>query len=108
MSPEDPSTRRERSEFARGLARAIENLPDNQRMAFLLKVEQGLTYEDVARVLACPVGTAKSRFHHAVLRLRAELSEWREGFAPAPSPMDGRIPSASQRRFITENPEGSA
>jgi len=60
-----------------GAARAaVQRLPENQRLVFLLKVDQGLTYERIAEVLGCPVGTAKSRFHHAVGHLREQLREW--------------------------------
>jgi RNA polymerase sigma factor (sigma-70 family) len=72
--------------FARDLESALTDLPVNQRMAFLLKAGQGLTYEEAAEVLGCPEGTVKSRFHHAVLRLRIVLREWEDGIgteAPA-------------------------
>jgi RNA polymerase sigma-70 factor, ECF subfamily len=77
--PQSPETVRLRSLFARDLESALAELPVNQRMAFLLKAGQGLTYEAAAEVLGCPVGTVKSRFHHAVLRLRVALREWESG-----------------------------
>jgi RNA polymerase sigma-70 factor (ECF subfamily) len=68
--------------FAGEARLAIRNLPPNQRMTFLLKIDQGLTYDEIAAVLHCPTGTAKSRFHHAVRRLRDELSAWDESRIP--------------------------
>jgi len=74
----DPQERHAGSSFAAHVEAALGRLPENQRMVFLLKVDQGLTYEEVARVLACPVGTTKSRFHHAVRKLRTDLKVWDE------------------------------
>jgi RNA polymerase sigma-70 factor, ECF subfamily len=71
-----PQQRRERAQFRSDLDAAIGALPPNQRMAFLLKIEQGLTYAQIGEVLRCPEGTVKSRFHHAMLKLRTSLREW--------------------------------
>lgn len=79
-----------RSRFARDLESALAELPVNQRMAFLLKAGQGLTYRETGEVLGCPEGTAKSRFHHAVLRLRIVLREWEDG-------IDTDAPPAARR-----------
>jgi RNA polymerase sigma-70 factor, ECF subfamily len=65
-----------RRRFVREVEAAVGRLPPNQRLAFLLKVDQGLTYAEIAAILECPTGTAKSRFHHAVLQLRTELTMW--------------------------------
>ncbi|MBU1701126.1 MAG: RNA polymerase sigma factor [Candidatus Eisenbacteria bacterium] len=75
--------------FASDAQGAIRRLPPNQRMTFLLKIDQGLTYEEIALVLHCPTGTAKSRFHHAVRRLREELSAWDENKIPCWRNQDG-------------------
>jgi RNA polymerase sigma-70 factor, ECF subfamily len=83
-----PEALRLRGRFARDLEFALAELPANQRMAFLLKAGQGLTYQEAAEVLGCPEGTVKSRFHHAVLRLRVALREWEGGIitdAPLPA-----------------------
>jgi RNA polymerase sigma factor (sigma-70 family) len=71
-----------RSRFASEAHAMVDRLPANQRIVFLMKVDQALTYEEIAVVLRCPVGTVKSRFHHAVRRLRAGLREWENGFTP--------------------------
>lgn len=74
--PEQYRIRRAIAEDARAALAAI---PRNQRLVFLLKVDQGLTYEEVADVLQCPVGTAKSRFHHAVRKLQQLMRAWDDG-----------------------------
>jgi RNA polymerase sigma-70 factor (ECF subfamily) len=55
------------------LATALGRLSDEHRDVVILHELQGLTYEEVAAVLKIPVGTVKSRLHHAFVRLRREL-----------------------------------
>lgn len=64
--PEDPRLERLRA--------AIAALPDAQRETLLLKLQQELSYEEIAEVLAIPVGTVRSRLHHAVRQLRLVLN----------------------------------
>jgi RNA polymerase sigma-70 factor, ECF subfamily len=56
------------------LASALARLSDDHREVVLLHELQGLTYEEVATVLNVPVGTVKSRLHHAFINLRRELA----------------------------------
>jgi RNA polymerase sigma-70 factor, ECF subfamily len=49
---------------------AISGLPDILREALELRLREGLSYEETADVLGIPVGTVRSRLHHAVRRLR--------------------------------------
>ncbi|HTX67418.1 MAG TPA: RNA polymerase sigma factor [Opitutaceae bacterium] len=53
---------------------AIGGLPEPQRETLLLKLQQDLSYEEIAAVLDIPVGTVRSRLHHAVRRLREQLN----------------------------------
>ena len=71
-----PDSRMLRRAFRRDAISALNRCPYNQRMVFLLKIDQGLTYEEIAAVMRCPVGTAKSRFHFAVRKLREALKSW--------------------------------
>lgn len=52
---------------------ALAELPAQQRLVFLLKHEEGMTYEEIAATLACAPGTVKKALHRAVLKLRARL-----------------------------------
>lgn len=61
---------------AQALNRAIEALPVEQREAFLLHVEGGLTVEEIAGLTACSFETAKSRLRYARSRLRELLKEY--------------------------------
>ena len=56
------------------MRQAISELPEMQREALLLKLQQELSYVEIAEVLAIPVGTVRSRLHHAVLHLRQTLN----------------------------------
>lgn len=53
---------------------AIAALPAPQRETLLLKLRHELSYEEIAEVLAIPVGTVRSRLHHAVAQLRLILN----------------------------------
>jgi RNA polymerase sigma-70 factor (ECF subfamily) len=65
------------SEFERrrNLQRAIEQLPDDQRIAVLLRLEQELSLEQIAMVTGGGRETVKSRLRYAMNRLREVLSE---------------------------------
>ncbi len=60
----------------RDIRRAIRALPTEQRIVVMLNQYQGMTYREIAEVLGCPLGTIKSRMHHALKALRAALKEW--------------------------------
>jgi RNA polymerase sigma-70 factor (ECF subfamily) len=70
------------AELAAGLRRAVELLPEKHRQVVLLRFFEEASLEEIATVLACSVGTVKSRLHHALEKLRrmknaVNLSEWR-------------------------------
>jgi len=52
---------------------ALQDLPEGQRMVFVLAEAQGLKYREISEVLGIPVGTVKSRMNAAVTRLRGLL-----------------------------------
>jgi RNA polymerase sigma factor (sigma-70 family) len=56
---------------------AIGNLPEPLREALELRLRERLTYEEIAMVLAIPVGTVRSRLHTAVKVLRQKM-DWRQ------------------------------
>ncbi|MGE5674289.1 MAG: RNA polymerase sigma factor [Mycobacterium leprae] len=53
---------------------AIAALPNYYRTPLLLRVRAGLTYEEIAAVLAIPIGTVRSRIHAARDRLASALA----------------------------------
>ena len=58
------------------LERALRRLPEEFRTALLLAEVEGFPLDEVARVMACPVGTVKSRIFRAKERLRALLRDY--------------------------------
>lgn len=57
---------------------AIDALPDRLRWVVVLSVNEGLGYAEIAEILGIPVGTVKSRMHHAMRGLRERLHAWIE------------------------------
>lgn len=55
------------------LQQAIAKLPEKQRVVFLLKYYEEMTYEDMAKVLDTSVGALKASFHHAVKKVEEFL-----------------------------------
>ncbi len=45
--------------------RAIDDLPEELKVALTLREFEGLSYEDIAEVMECPVGTVRSRIFRA-------------------------------------------
>lgn len=52
-------------ELAAVVKETLEALPDELRMALTLREFDGLSYEEIADVMACPVGTVRSRIFRA-------------------------------------------
>lgn len=71
-----------RSELRRELEQAVEQLPVAHREVWVLAELKGVRYADIAEILDIPVGTVKSRHHHAVAKLR-EILLGRPGMAAA-------------------------
>ncbi len=57
------------------VARALGDLPDEERRAIELAYFDGYTYREVAALLEQPEGTVKSRIRHGLRRMRATLVE---------------------------------
>lgn len=53
--------------------RAIERLPDDLRTAIVLREIEGLSYEEIAVSMNCPIGTVRSRIFRAREAIAAEL-----------------------------------
>ncbi len=65
----------ERSLARERLEEALKTLPDEQRDAFLLSEEGGLSVDQIASVTGCNRETAKSRLRYAVNKLRNAIDE---------------------------------
>ena len=56
--------------------KAIASLPEEQRVVFTLCEFEGLSYQEIADVLECPVGTVRSRLSRARTALQEILREF--------------------------------
>jgi RNA polymerase sigma-70 factor (ECF subfamily) len=54
-----------RDELEAAIKNAMEDLPEDLRTALTLREYEGLSYEDIASVMDCPVGTVRSRIFRA-------------------------------------------
>jgi RNA polymerase sigma-70 factor (ECF subfamily) len=54
-----------KDEIERTVFEAIEQLPEDLRTAITLRELEGLSYEEIAEVMACPIGTVRSRIFRA-------------------------------------------
>lgn len=54
-----------KSELAKTIQDAIDELPEELRMAIVLRELEGLSYEEIAAAMECPIGTVRSRIFRA-------------------------------------------
>ena len=52
---------------------AIDALPDDLRMAIVLREIEGMSYEDIAQSMGCPIGTVRSRIFRAREAIAVQL-----------------------------------
>jgi len=69
--PADVAAYHESQESVNALLR---RLPDEQRQVVALKVFGELTFQEIADVVGCPLGTAKSRLIHGLRKIEAMFS----------------------------------
>jgi len=54
-----------RDEIQDTVVKSIEDLPEDLRTAIMLREVEGLSYEEIAEVMECPIGTVRSRIFRA-------------------------------------------
>ena len=62
---EDPESALKRDQLKSVIDDAIADLPDDLRSALTLREFDGMSYEQIAQILECPVGTVRSRIFRA-------------------------------------------
>ncbi len=63
-------------ELAKHVAKALDDLPEDQRLTFILREYQGLEYHEIAAISDCSEGTVKSRLHRGKEALRHALRRY--------------------------------
>jgi len=74
-SDHSPHEEAEKSQQQERLWILVDRLPRRQKEVVLLRIREGLSFVEAARIMGCSIGAAKANYHQAVKRLRGE---WRE------------------------------
>jgi len=72
-SPDNIVSRKELRDI---LARALQQIPEEQREVVIMKEYQGLKFTEIAEALGIPLNTAKSRMYYGLTALRKILTQW--------------------------------
>ena len=72
-SSETPETVLAAKEIAVAVNSAMEALPEELRQAVTLREIEGLSYEEIAEVMSCPIGTVRSRIFRAREAISAKV-----------------------------------
>jgi len=72
----DPFLAAKDAELRRRLREAIDELTPDHKAVILLRELEGLSYEEISRVMQCSKGTVMSRLHYARKKLQARLREF--------------------------------
>lgn len=86
----EPHARAEQSARAQALGTAVAALPEDMRVALVLRDMQGLSYEEVSGILDVPLGTVKSRINRARAKVRENLGAHGELFGRTDVHIDDR------------------
>ena len=73
ISPFAPGADPDEQTFRAALARALAELPEEQRAVVHLKLLEWLTFEEIAGALDIPLNTAASRYRYGLDKLRERL-----------------------------------
>lgn len=76
VSADSPAADAAASELAGGIERALEELPEEQRTAVVLRRYEEMPYEDIAEVLGTTVPAVKSLLFRARQTLKEKLAAW--------------------------------
>ncbi len=63
------------NELQRELHKAVQRLPEKQRVVFNLRYFDEMKYEDIATITGTSVGALKASYHHAYSKVRGEIEE---------------------------------
>jgi RNA polymerase sigma-70 factor, ECF subfamily len=64
-----------RTDLTELVKRAMARLPEEQRTAIVLKEYHGLTFQEIADLIGCPLSTVKTRLYQGLTVLRRELAK---------------------------------
>ena len=73
---QDPADLLRQEQLSKDVQESLRSLPEKQRVAFQLKVFQGMSIREIAQVMGTAEGTVKSHLFRATHFLRDALKEW--------------------------------
>ncbi len=68
-----------RDEVQQTISRALESLSEDLKMAITLRELEGMSYEEIAEIMGCPIGTVRSRIFRAREAIARQLQALGEG-----------------------------
>jgi RNA polymerase sigma-70 factor (ECF subfamily) len=74
----DPFRRAQSHEIGERVTQAIDELTPDHKAVILLREVEGLSYEEISRVMQCSKGTVMSRLHYARKKLQKRLKDFVE------------------------------
>ncbi len=74
-SPSGPFDRARSTEISERLRAAIDELTPDHKAVIVLREVEGLSYEEISRVMRCSKGTVMSRLHYARKKLQSKLKD---------------------------------
>ena len=74
VAPENESTLIKKQLNDR-INKSMQSLPEEQKTILELKIFQELSFEEIAKIIGVPIGTAKSRMHYALRKIREDLKD---------------------------------
>ena len=74
----NPEQQHQDRELGSAIEKALETLPDEQRAVLVMREVDGLSYQEMADVMGCSIGTIMSRLFYARKKMQAQLKGLRE------------------------------
>jgi RNA polymerase sigma-70 factor, ECF subfamily len=72
----EPVTIKRREGLTIAISNAVEQLPTQQKLVFMMRQYDDMKNKDIANALHLSVGGVKSNYRHAILKLKEMLKEW--------------------------------
>ncbi len=63
-------------QLQRNLMKAVQKLPEKQRLVFIMRWFEDLSYENISEILGTSVGALKASYHFAAEKIKAELKKY--------------------------------
>jgi RNA polymerase sigma-70 factor (ECF subfamily) len=99
---EDPQVELARRHWRESVWADVARLPASQRIAVTLRFAEEMSYQQIAETVGCATGTAKSRVHHGVKRLR-RLFKRNAGSIEGEWRIDQRTKDGTALEMLTED-----